>query len=206
MVHVIMKRFGFAFLLATGLLLLPSCNKGKDADEIKAEIVKEVSPAPVLYTVKARAQVIVTEQDEPGSIKRYFGDRVVLIPVSATLKAGVDLSRIETVIIDRADNSIHVTLPPPVIEIESTTIDNSRIVTEVAPFRYNFSEDEIARIALKGRERIKDALPQMDLVRPAQEEAARMLVNICEKLGYTNIVVDIPDYDSARYGTFLKLD
>ena len=123
-----------------------------------------------------------------------------------TLKAGVDLSRIETVIIDRSDNSIHITLPPPVIEIESTAIDNSRIVTEVAPFRYDFSEDEIARIALKGRDRIKEALPQMDLVRPAQEEAARMLAGICEKLGYTNVVVDIPDYTVAQYGSFLKLD
>lgn len=201
-----MKKTGFISILAICLLLVPSCRRGKDPEEIKAEIVREVNLAPVLYTVKAKAQVIVTEQDEPGSIKRYFGDRVVLVPVSATLKAGVDLSRIETVIIDRSDNSIHITLPPPIVEIESTAIDNSRIVTEVAPFRYDFSEDEIARIALKGRDRIKEVLPQMDLVRPAQEEAARMLAGICEKLGYTNVVVDIPDYTVAQYGTFLKLD
>ena len=46
----------------------------------------------------------------------------------------------------------------------------------------------------------------MDLVRPAQEEAARMLAGICEKLGYTNVVVDIPDYTTAQYGSFLRLD
>lgn len=191
------------------LALLPlafSCRRAPEAEDIRADIVREVNRTPMLYTVKARAQVIVTQQDEPGSYKRYFGSRVVLVPVIANLKAGVDLSRIETVIINRQDNSILIVLPPPVIEIESTTIDSAHLVTEVGPLRYDFSEDEIASIALKGRERIKELLPQLDLVRPAQEEAAQMLVSVCEKLGYRNVTVEIPDYNTRQYAGFLKKD
>ena len=52
-----MKKAGFISLLALCLVLVPSCRRGKDPEEIKAEIVREVNLAPVLYTVKAKAQV-----------------------------------------------------------------------------------------------------------------------------------------------------
>ena len=198
-----MPRCRNIFLLLLALLPLGSCRR-PDPETVKADVIREVGKSPMLYTVKARAQVIVTDQDEPGSYKRYFGSRTVMIPVIATLKAGVDLSKIEKVTYDKEDGSIRIVLPPPVIEIESTTIDNLHIVTDVGPLRYDFSEDEIALLASKGRKQIEDLLPQLDLVKPAQERAAQMLASIAEKLGYSNIRVDIPDYPTALYKTFLK--
>ncbi len=198
-----MSRPGYIFLILLGVLAPASCRR-PDPEALKAEVIREVNKSPMLYTVKAKAQVIVTDQDEPGSYKRYFGSRTVMIPVLATLKAGVDLSKIEKVKFDKDDGSIHIVLPPPVIEIESTTIDNLHIVTDVGALRYDFSEDEIAQLAARGRERIKELLPQLDLVKPAQERAAQMLASIAEELGYSNIRVDIPDYPAALYKTFLN--
>lgn len=198
-----MSRPGYIFLIMLGVLASASCRR-PDPETLKAEVIREVNKSPMLYTVKAKAQVIVTDQDEPGSYKRYFGSRTVMIPVLATLKAGVDLSKIDKVKFDKEDGSIHIVLPPPVIEIESTTIDNLHIVTDVGALRYDFSEDEIAQLAARGRERIKELLPQLDLVKPAQERAAQMLASIAEELGYSKIRVDIPDYPVALYKTFLN--
>ena len=185
-------RSRVAILLLFPLLLAASCGK-PDPDKIKADIIGEVNRTPMLYTVVASAQVIVTEQDAPDSYKRYFGSRVVLVPVKATLKAGVDLSRIEKVSWNAEDKSIHILLPPPTIEIESTVIDNDRVVSDVGPFRLDFTADEIASIASRGRKEIEKLIPQMDLARPASERAAQILADLCEKLGYTNIKVDYPN-------------
>ena len=180
-----------AILFFLPLALAASCGK-PDPERIKAEIISEVNRTPVLHTVKASAQVIVTEQDSPDSYKRYFGSRVVLVPVKATIKAGVDLSRIQRVSWNEEDKSIHILLPPPLIEIESTTIDNERVITDVGPLRFDFSADEIARIALRGRKEIERLIPQMDLDRQSSERAAQILAGICDKLGYTNIKIDYP--------------
>lgn len=187
-----------AIMLSFGIT---GCKKGASSQDRQTELVNEISTTPILYTVTASAQVIITETDDPNSWKRIFGNRVILIPMQANIKAGVDISKITNIRFD--GDIVHIVLPAPVIEIESTTILNESVASEVSPFRHNFSEQEKAILARQGRNKIIRALPNLDIVRPAQEHAKQVLTGMTKALGYT-AQIEMKDYKSNEIAQLVK--
>lgn len=174
------------------LLVLPlmlSCGRKQVSEE---ELLHSINTAPMLYTVQCVAQTTVIERSSP--LMDLLGQRTAIIPVEANLKAGIDLSQLKNIRI--SGNKVYITLPDPVIEIESTRILNDQIVTSVAPLRFDFTNEELAQIASKGTDAIRNDLGKYDLVVPAQEQAEVVIASIVSRLGMEAVFENRPKYEN----------
>lgn len=167
-----MKPQFYIFTLA----LLISCQSSKVSEE---ELLQSINSTPMIYTVECVAQTSVVERS--SRFNGLLGQRTAIIPVEANIKAGIDLSKLDNIRI--ADGKAYITLPQPTIEIESTKVLNDQVVTSVAPLRSNFTADELAELATKGRQAIESKLYEYDLINPAQEQAEAIVAGIVRKLG-----------------------
>ena len=167
-------------------LLLISCNSGVTKDT-QIELKNAISQVPMIYTVEAVAQIFVDNKDTQESLKSYFGDRVIVVPLKANIKAGVNLSKLDSLYFK--DGVAHVVLPDPEIEIESTEIAYEDMIFNVSGMRDRFSEEEITALASAGRQKIVENLYKMDLIEPATKQAEAILQGIAARLG-TRIVFD----------------
>ena len=156
--------------------LLAACQAPHISEE---QLRQSINSTPMIYTLECVAQTSVVERTDRFS--GLLGQRTAIIPVEATIKAGIDLSKLDNVRIE--DGRAYITLPQPIIEIESTKVLNDQVVTSVAPLRSRFSADELAEIAAKGRQAIESKLYEYDLINPAQEQAEAIVAGIVRQLG-----------------------
>lgn len=171
-------------------LLLISC--GRQVSE--EELLRSINTTPMLYTVQCVAQTTVIERSSPAM--DLFGQRTAIIPVEANIKAGIDLSQLKNIRI--SGKTVYITLPDPVIEIESTRILNDEIVTSVAPLRSDFSNDELAQIARKGTEAIRSDLGKYNLVEPAQQQAEVIIAAIVSRMGMDAVFENRQQYENRE--------
>ena len=171
-------------------LLLISC--GRQVSE--EELLRTINTTPMLYTVQCVAQTTVIERSSPAM--DLFGQRTAIIPVEANIKAGIDLSQLKNIRI--SGKTVYITLPDPVIEIESTRILNDEIVTSVAPLRSDFSNDELAQIARKGTEAIRSDLGKYNLVEPAQQQAEVIIAAIVSRMGMDAVFENRQQYENRE--------
>jgi len=158
------------------------------------EALKEAfNTTPMLYTVEAVAQVYVESEDSPQSFMKALGDRKIVVPVKANVKAGIDMSQVE---VSYQDGKYYITLPDPIIELESTEIQYDEMTSYVSGFRDEFSDAEITALASTGREKIIKKLPQMDLVEPAQLNAEQFIRGLATKLGI-EVIFDVKHNNSS---------
>ena len=172
-------------------LLLMSCGGRRLSEE---ELLHSINTTPMLYTVQCVAQTTVIERTSQAM--GVFGQRTAIIPVEANIKAGIDLSQLKNIRI--SDKKVYITLPDPVIEIESTRILNEQIVTSVKGFRSDFSNDELAQIARKGTDAIRNDLGKYNLVVPAQEQAELVIAAIVSRMGYEAVFENRPKYENRE--------
>lgn len=178
-------------LLVILLVLLASCGGRQVSEE---ELLRSINTTPMLYTVQCVAQTTVIERSSPAL--DLFGQRTAIIPVEANIKAGIDLSQLKNIRI--SGKTVYITLPDPVIEIESTRILNDEIVTSVAPLRFDFTNDELAQIARKGTDAIRNDLGKYNLVVPAQEQAELIIANIVGRMGYEAVFENRQQYENRE--------
>jgi len=177
------------------LILLSAC--GKVITE--QELLQSINSTPMIYTVECVAQTSVVERS--NRVMGLLGQRTAIIPVQANIKAGIDLSKLDKIRI--SEGKAYITLPPPVIEIESTKVLNDQIVTSVAPLRSDFSADELAGIAAKGRGEIEKKLYEYDLINPAQEQAEAIISGIVRKMGLEPVFERRPVYENQELIRFI---
>ncbi|MCR4808526.1 MAG: DUF4230 domain-containing protein [Prevotella sp.] len=171
--------------------LLVACS-GKHISE--EELLRSINNTPMLYTVQCVAQTTVIERSSPAM--NLLGQRTAIIPVQANVKAGIDLSQLKNIRI--SDKTVYITLPDPVIEIESTRILSDEIVTSVAPLRTEFSNDELSQIARKGTDAIRNDLGKYNLVEPAQEQAELVIASIVNRLGLEVVFEKRQQYENRE--------
>lgn len=157
------------------------------------EIKQAIKKQPILYTISAVSQVAVSSRDAGllGSLKNIFGEKQIVVSISANLKAGIDLSLISNVRIQ--GDSISLTLPHPFIKMESSSID--RVITGVTGARNEFTgfqQDEIIKV---GEYRIKDNLDKFDLVNPTVDRAQTILTSLLKNLGFNEVTI----YSAQNY-------
>ena len=101
------------------VMLAVGCTSNRASEQ---QLRSEISRIPMLYTMEAEVEVLVEGHGENGTAewKAMFGTRDIILPVRANVKAGIDLSKITQLEID--GDKVYVTLPDPVIEVESTVI------------------------------------------------------------------------------------
>lgn len=189
-------------------ITLGACkNKNTDADATNNALdtipmlVTQVQECSRLYTTEYHIHKIITHDDEmkvSGSfMKKDFsvnlplGERRIAIPMTATIKAYIDLSSFDAKNIQRSGKQLIITLPDPKIVLTSTKIDHREVKKYVALTRQNFTDAELTNYEEQGRKQILNAIPQMGIIEEARKSAARQLVPIFTQLGYKDADVTI---------------
>ena len=177
------------------MCLFVSCSSGnrqEEATEPVEDIIPALNDIPKLYLVEAKVDKVLLMNDQEWYT---IGNRKCMIPVTAQVKAGIDLSKLKDVRIEGED--VYLTLPAPFIEIESSEIKHDEVQTSVGLLRSNFTQDEFSQFANRGRRSIEQALPGMGLVEQCQDQARTMLSLMIRKLG-KNPVVEVPKYNTEE--------
>lgn len=169
-----------------------SGNRQEEAAEPMQDIISALNDIPKLYLVEAKVDKVLLMNDQEWYT---IGNRKCMIPVTAQVKAGIDLSNLKDVRMEGED--IYLTLPAPFIEIESSEIKHDEVQTSVGLLRSNFTQDEFSQFANRGRRSIEQALPGMGLVEQCQDQARTMLSLMIRKLG-KNPVIEVPRYNTEE--------
>ena len=181
----------FSLLLLALLIGACSNNKSdKDTDntiaiDTTAQMVNQINLCSRLYTSEYKIRKIIIF-DDPAALSFNFlnkvykiglplGQRRVAIPVTATAKTYVDLSKISKDNITRNGQKVEIVLPDPEVMLTATNIDHTHIVQKVSFLRSNFNDEELMLIEQQGRK---------DIIEDARSSVARQLVPIVTAMGY----------------------
>ena len=133
-----------------------------------------------------------------------MGDRKVAIPLYATIKASIDLTRLTDGDFIRYGDRLEVLLPQPDIVITETHIDHEGIRQYVSLTRSRFSDAELQSYERLGREAIERDIPSMNITTMAQESAARQLIPIIQAMGFAEKDITISFRDNGRDNKILR--
>lgn len=157
-------------------------------------LVQQMQQCSRLYTAECRVRKIVTHDDEAQlrgkalgkdfSINLPMGKRKVAIPVTATLKAYVDMSAIKPEDIRREGDKIEVMMPKPHVMLTSTRIDHKEVKQYVALLRSDFTDEELSAYQAQGRKAIINDVPTSGLLDMARMSAARQLIPLIAQMGF----------------------
>ena len=188
-------------------ITLGACkNNNTDADATNKALdtipmlVTQVQECSRLYTTEYHIHKIITHDEmkvsgsfmkKDFSVNLPLGERRIAIPMTATIKAYIDLSSFDAKNIQRSGKQLIVTLPDPKIVLTSTKIDHQEVKKYVALTRQNFTDAELTNYEEQGRKQILNAIPQMGIIEEARKSAARQLVPIFTQLGYKDADVTI---------------
>lgn len=174
-------------------------------------LIREVSGADRLYTTEYVVKKMVTYDDivkvKGTAFSRKFsftlpqGDRKIIIPMEARIKAYIDFSSFGPDNVEiLPDSTIRIKLPDPQIVLTSTKIDHAGIKSFVDFGRSRFTHAEMADYEKQGRAAIIHSIPQMGITETARIHAFRFIRPIVEAMGYPTdkIIVDFGRHYTDR--------
>lgn len=201
---------------------LSSCQNTEDTSVPEVEspkntIIREVSAADRLYITEYVVRKMVTYDDiikvKGTAFSRKFdfalpqGDRKIIIPMEARIKAYIDFSTFGPDNVEiLPDSTIRIKLPDPQIVITSTKIDHGGIKSFVDFGRSRFTQAEMAEYEKQGRAAIIHSIPKMGVIETARSHAYRFMLPIVEAMGYPTekIIVDFgKHYTESDYANHL---
>jgi hypothetical protein len=178
-------------------------------------LVMQIQKCSRLYTSEYQLHKIVTYVDSlslKGAIlhKQFkidlpVGRRKVAIPMTASVKAYIDLSKFSEKNVRREGNRLEIILPNPEVVMTSTQIDHEAVKQKISIFRSNFSDEEMTRIQRQGREDMLKTLPRLGIVENARQSAARQIIPIIEQMGYEEKNVTVSFRKKFSYDDFPTL-
>lgn len=134
-----------------------------------------------------------------------LSDRKIAIPISATAKAFIDLGKIKRENIIRHGDHLEVILPDPEIMLTSTTIDHQGVKRKVGLLRHDFTDEEMTGLQRRGRDEIIGSLSKTNIVKDAQQNAARLIVPIAVQCGFAEENVTVTFRKDFHPGDFNSL-
>lgn len=183
------------FALCLGSCKNNSVNNPKQMVDTLSSITSFIQKTSRLYTSEYHIHKIITHKDTlklEGSILKNrfnidlpFGQRFIAIPIDATIKAYIDFNNFSDKNIEQQGNKIIITLPDPHIIITSSKINHSGIKRHVSLIRSNFSDQELSSYEKQGRDSIIKSIPQLGIIRNAQQNAANIFIPMLKMLGFS---------------------
>jgi hypothetical protein len=119
-----------------------------------------------------------------------IGSRKILMSCQASLRAGIDLSKIT-----EKDVSIHgktIERELPHATLLSLNIKPEDLKTEyesVAPLRSSFSSSERDALAAQGEKSIRNSVDSLGILQTAEVNANFILTGLLQKFGYEKIII-----------------
>ena len=180
------------------LILLFTASKGCTCrEEAQTDttllVLTQIRECSRIYTTQVEVHKIVTHNDDYNielsamaklSAKLPLGKRKIAMPVTATLKAYVDLSQLSPDNVHRSGEEVEIVLPDPTIILTSSKIEHDNTVTVVPWLRNNFRNEELASYARQGRADIIKSIPERNIIPTARANAARVIIPLLTQMGY----------------------
>ncbi len=140
-------------------------------------------------TIKSKASIVV-KQDQT-ILKIPVGNTNLVYQGAGTIRAGIDLTKLEVLELDSSQGRIHIQLPPPYINEVSLQVDESKIL---ANYRHWFSPKAGAELydqaQKEARAKIKEEACANDILKAANSNAEQSVNTILTKAGFKEIQID----------------
>jgi hypothetical protein len=169
-------------LLLTGLMLFFSCRQKEKAVDSVLQL-KELSE---LATVEYTITKIIKASDDQTWYK--IGDRKILMSCQASVKSGIDLSKLKAEDITINGDDISIILPKATIL--SLNILPEAIRTEyqeVGLFRSDFTAAERNQLMSQGETQIRNSIEDTGILQTAESNASLFIGQFLRQLGYQHI-------------------
>jgi hypothetical protein len=145
-----------------------------------------------LTTVEYTVTKIVRASDDQTWYK--IGDRKILMSCKATLRAGVDLSRLSTEDVKGGRGEITITLPRAHLIYVNLRPEDVKVEYEdVGLLRSEFSAAERDAIMARGEQQIKAGVPETGILNTAESNAGVFVGNFLRQLGYQKVKIVFAD-------------
>lgn len=219
---------GIRNILIAGVMMAMlsiSCNKGSEqAAQVEEPLdtvpvlVQQIQSCSRLYTAECKVRKIITHEDEKKltgrvlgkdfSVSLPVGERKVAIPMTATLKAYINMEELTAQDIYRNGNKIEVILPRPHVVLTSTEIDHENGKQHVDILRSRFTDKELTSYQAQGRKAIIANIPELGILEMAKQGAAKMVIPIIAKMGYAteDITITFVESKTGKGGIAWVLD
>lgn len=194
-------RYRLVLILFIFVAFFVSCKNQRNAPTVETPIdtipvlLTQIQKTSKLYTVEYQLHKIITHKDTKqlqGSIMdRNFNitlpmsQRLIAMPMDATVKAYVDFAELGADNIRRSGNKVEIILPDPHIIITSTRINHKDVKQYVDIARSDFSDAELLSFEKQGRREIEQAIPQLGITEQARESSARVLIPLIMQMGFS---------------------
>ncbi|MFT3945764.1 MAG: DUF4230 domain-containing protein [Agriterribacter sp.] len=176
-------------LFVISAFVLFACgNKQKPADqEILA--LKEMNE---LVTVEYVVSKIIKASDNQTWYK--IGDRKILMTCDATLKAGIDFSKITASDIKINEKEITIILSKArLFSLNIKPEDIKVAYQEIGAFRNEFSSQERNMLAAQAQNQIEASIDSLGILQTAETNASLFVSNFLRNLGYEKISIQFSD-------------
>ncbi|MBX3254184.1 MAG: DUF4230 domain-containing protein [Chitinophagaceae bacterium] len=171
------------------LLLMAGCNNKEPKQPQEILALKEMNE---LVTVEYIVSKIIKANDNKTWYK--FGDRKILMTCQATLKGGIDLSKIDETKVSINNKEISVVLPrATLLSINIKPEDIKVAYEEVGALRSGFSSQERDELASQAQMQIQSSADSLGVLRTAEANAGIFVSNFLRNLGYEKVTVKFDD-------------
>lgn len=141
-----------------------------------------------LVTVEYVVNKIIKATDDKTWYK--VGDRKILMTCEATVKAGIDFSKINTDNININNKEIMLTLPHATLfSINIKPEDIKVAYEEVGALRNNFSSQERNVLAAQAQTQIQSSADSLGVLQTAETNASLFVSNFLRNLGYEKVTI-----------------
>lgn len=139
-----------------------------------------------LVSVEYVVNKIIKASDDKTWYK--FGDRKILMTCEATLKAGIDLSKIDDTKTQIEGKSIHLILPHATLFSVNIQPEHIKVAYEdISVFRSAFSAQEKNELAIQAETQIRASADSLGILQTAETNASLFVSNFLRQLGYEQI-------------------
>ena len=158
---------------------------------------KKENPKPAVLTLQqigklATAEYVITRIVKASDNETWYkiGDRKILLSCTASVKAGIDFTKLKPEQVTEQAKKISVQLPPP--EILSLNIPPEGIkvaYTDVGLFRDPFTTAEINAIMKTAENQIRRQIAALNILVTAQSNASAFVTRFLTTAGFTEVYV-----------------
>ena len=186
----------YLLLIFSVLIIFASC---KEEQPDRGEVIQKIRNASELATVEYVVSKVISAQKKHFLSKNtYF-----FAETEATIKAGIDLSKLRPGDIDIKKDRINIELPAIELINFSYPAEGFKVIKKYtsnqALFRWNnFSVKEKDKLYRMGETDIRNNIDNLGITESARENTALFLRRILQKAGFNEIYIHFKDSETIR--------
>ncbi|HWJ03406.1 MAG TPA: DUF4230 domain-containing protein [Verrucomicrobiae bacterium] len=123
--------------------------------------------------------------------KNWFQRKTIILFVKGSVKAGVNLSKVEPDDISVSGRNILVKVPKAEILSVEIDLDKSKVAFEDTGLLANTSAQETKDLFAQAKEQIREAALEEKILDKAQDGTRNVLVNLLRGLGFEKVEVEV---------------